>query len=306
MASFTTLPAAAGIGLRAPHHRAALEDAPAVAWWEVHSENFFAESGVAADFLQAVARRYPISLHGVGASLGGVDHLFERHLDRLAGLVERISPAAVSEHLCWSAVDDRHFNDLLPLPYTRAALALVVERVDRMQERLGRTILVENVASYLQWQGADMSEWDFLAAVAQQSGCGILLDLNNLYVAAQNHGFDPEVYLAAIPADRVGEIHLAGYEVCAEGGETFLVDTHGAAVHRPVWALYRAALARFGARPTLIEWDTAIPPLEVLCGEAARAASCLAALAPPPAGFSERPGAGAARDVPVPGHVPVA
>lgn len=276
MHPFTTLPAMAGIGLRHPHHREVLATAPAVAWWEVHSENFFAESGVAANFLQAVADRYPVSLHGVGASLGGVDTLFERHLDRLAGLVERVQPAAVSEHLCWSSGGDRHFNDLLPLPYTDAALALVCDRIDRLQNRLGRRILIENVSSYLQWQGADYREWDFLAEVARRSGCGILLDINNIYVSAQNHGFDPQAYLAALPRDCVGEFHLAGYETCFDGAERFLVDTHGAPVHAPVWALYEDALRRFGAWPTLIEWDTAIPPLAVLVDQAAQAEARLA------------------------------
>ena len=276
IAPFTTLPPQAGIGLRHPHHREVLASAPAVAWWEVHSENFFAESGVTAKFLQVVAEQYPLSLHGVGASLGGADTLFERHLDRLAKLVERVQPAAVSEHLCWSSVGESHLNDLFPLPYTRAALALVGERINRLQTRLKRRILIENVSSYLQWQGAEMTEWDFLVAAAQRSGCGILLDINNIYVSAQNHGFDAEQYLAAIPRGLVGEFHLAGYETCTEGDENFLVDTHGAQVQAPVWALYEAALQRFGALPTLIEWDTSIPPLAVLLDEAAAAERRLA------------------------------
>lgn len=290
--SLTALPVSAGIGLRAPHYREVRERQaqglpPVAAWWEVHSENFFAEGGATASFLQVVAQgsaggtgsvggvggvgRWPVSLHGVSASLGGVDTLFERHLDRLSRLVERIEPAAVSEHLCWSSVGSAHFNDLLPLPYTQAALDHVLERIDRMQSRLKRTILVENVSSYLQWQGADFSEWDFLAEVAGRSGCGILLDVNNIYVSAINHGFDPLRFLDALPADRIGEIHLAGYEICGEGQESFLVDTHGARVFSPVWDLYEAALQRFGPQPTLIEWDTDIPALSVLCDEAAQA-----------------------------------
>ena len=271
VSSFTTLPAQAGIGLRHPHHRAVRESPPAVAWWEVHSENFFAASGVASKFLQVVAENYPLSLHGVGASLGGVDTLFERHLERLARLVERVEPAAISEHLCWSSLGELHLNDLLPLPYTHAALALVGERIDRLQSRLKRRILIENVSSYLQWQGAQFTEWDFLAEAAKRSGCGILLDINNIYVSAQNHGFDAAQYLAAIPRGLVGEFHLAGYETCTDGDENFLVDTHGACVQPPVWALYEAALQRFGALPTLIEWDTAIPPLAVLLDQAAAA-----------------------------------
>ena len=271
MTPFTTLPVQAGIGLRHPHHREVLETAPAVAWWEVHSENFFAESGVAPNFLQVIAERYPVSLHGVGASLGGVDTLFDAHLERLAKLVERVDPAAVSEHLCWSSVGDRHFNDLLPLPYTNEALALVCERIDRLQTRLKRRILIENVSSYLQWQGAEFTEWDFLAEAAKRSGCGILLDINNIYVSAQNHGFNAQTYLDAIAPGSVGEIHLAGYEVCTDGSEEFLVDTHGARVHPPVWALYETALQRLGPLPTLIEWDTDIPPLAVLRDEARNA-----------------------------------
>lgn len=271
------LPVRAGIGLRHPHHRQVLDTAPDVAWWEVHSENFFAESGVAANFLQAIAERYPLSLHGVGASLGGVDRLFDRHLERLAALVERVRPAAVSEHLCWSSFGDAHYNDLLPLPYTGAALVQVCQRIDRLQTRLKRRLLVENIASYLQWRDAEFTEWDFLAEVARRTGCAILLDVNNIYVAAQNHGFDAMQYLAAIPLGQVGEIHLAGYEVCADGDDSFLIDTHGARVHPPVWALYEAALRRFGPLPTLIEWDTAIPPLAVLIDEAAAAERRLAA-----------------------------
>lgn len=271
MSALTTLPTRAGIGLRHPHHREVLDSAPAVAWWEVHSENFFAESGDSADFLQAIAARYPLSLHGVGASLGGVDHLFERHLERLARLVERVAPAAVSEHLCWSSVGDRHFNDLLPLPYTDEALHLVCERIDRLQNRLRRRILIENVSSYLQWRDAQYTEWDFLVEAARRSGCGILLDVNNIYVSASNHGFDPLCFLDAIPPETVGEIHLAGYEACVDGDDSFLIDTHGARVHPPVWQLYREALRRFGPQPTLIEWDTEIPPLAILLEEAALA-----------------------------------
>ena len=267
MQPITSLPIRPGIGLRAPHHREVLDTRPDVAWWEVHSENFFAEGGVSRRFLETVRADYPVSLHGVGASLGGVDTLFERHLERLAQLVERIEPAAVSEHLCWSSVGDVHFNDLLPLPATRAARDQVCARVERMQDRLGRRILIENVSSYVQWLAADFSEWDFLVEVARRAGCGILLDVNNVYVSARNHGFDGRRYIDAIPPELVGEIHLAGYEHC----EDFLVDTHGRPVHPPVWELYEYTLARLGPQPTLIEWDTDIPALAVLLGEAEQA-----------------------------------
>lgn len=271
----TPLPVRPGIGLRAPHHRELLDTRPDVAWWEVHSENFFADGGVSIEFLQRVRRDYPLSLHGVGASLGGTDTLFERHLERLARLVERIEPAAVSEHLCWSSLGDVHFNDLLPLPATREARDRVCARISRMQERLGRSILIENVSSYVQWREADFSEWDFLVEVARRVGCGILLDVNNIHVSASNHGFDGRAYIDAVPAQLTMEIHLAGYEHC----EDFLVDTHGCAVHAPVWELYRYALERLGPKPTLIEWDTAIPPLAVLMAEAAEAGRHLAAAA---------------------------
>lgn len=268
---FGGLPMQAGLGLRAPHYREVLETAPSVAWWEVHSENFFAEGGAAPAFLDAVRARWPVSLHGVGASLGGIDTLFDHHLDRLARLVERIEPSAVSEHLCWSSAGGAHFNDLLPLPYTREAMDFVAARIDRMQERLKRTILVENVSSYLQWRDADQAEWDFIAGLSRRTGCGVLLDVNNIFVSACNHGFDPMAFIDAMPIDRVGEIHLAGYEVAGEGESAFLVDTHGARVQPPVWALYERALERFGPVPTLIEWDTAIPALNVLLGEAVEA-----------------------------------
>jgi uncharacterized protein (UPF0276 family) len=275
MRNLTALPPTAGIGLRAPHHAEVMHDRPAVAWWEVHSENFFADGGPALDFLRAIRADYPLSLHGVGASLGGVDSLFELHLDRLARLAEIIEPAAISEHLCWSSVGDQHFNDLLPLPSTEAAVVQAVQRIERMQERLQRTILIENVSSYVQWREADYSEWDFLVEVARRAGCGILLDVNNIHVSASNHGFDARTYVDAVPPELVGEIHLAGYDQC----EDFLVDTHGKRVHPPVWELYEYTLERLGPRPTLIEWDTDIPALDVLQDEAAYADRCLARVA---------------------------
>jgi uncharacterized protein (UPF0276 family) len=269
----TSLPFSAGIGLRAPHHREVLEAPPDVGWLEVHSENFFGMGGETLRVLEAVRARYPLSLHGVGLSLGSSDELSLQHLKKLKALVERVQPAAVSEHLCWSSVNGQFLNDLLPLPYTKEALHGVCERVARTQDFLGRSILVENVSSYLRFAGADIPEWEFVAAVARRTGCGILLDVNNIYVNATNHGFDPLAYLAAIPADRVGEIHLAGYEV--EDG--LLLDTHGRPVHEPVWDLYAQALSRFGPLPTLIEWDNDIPALDVLVAEAHKAGRMLAA-----------------------------
>ncbi|MGZ5035306.1 MAG: MNIO family bufferin maturase [Usitatibacter sp.] len=265
-------PAGVGIGLRAPHYAQILEDRPALAFVEVHSENFFAEGGAALDWLERFRAIYPLSLHGVGLSLGSADPIDERHLGKLARLVERFEPALVSEHLCWSSVGGRHANDLLPLPYTPEALDHVVSRIEAVQERLGRAILVENVSSYVAFDESSLPEWEFLAQVARRSGCSVLLDVNNIWVSACNHGFDAARYLGGIEAASVAQIHLAGHE--RVGGR--LVDTHGARVSEDVWALYAAAIARFGPRPTLVEWDVDIPALDVLLGEAARAAAHLA------------------------------
>jgi uncharacterized protein (UPF0276 family) len=268
-----TLPAAAGIGLRSLHHREVLEAPPDVGWLEVHSENFFADGGEPLRVLEAVRDRYPISLHGVGLSLGSADELSRRHLEKLKTLVGRVEPAAISEHLCWSSVNGRFLNDLLPLPYTREALNVVCERVERTQDFLGRAILVENVSSYLRFAGGEIPEWEFVAAVARRTGCGILLDVNNIYVSARNHGFDPQTFLAAMPAEHVWEIHLAGYEE----DDGLLIDTHSRAVYEPVWQLYANALSRFGPVATLIEWDNDIPVLDILVAEAVKAEHLLAA-----------------------------
>lgn len=265
----TSLPLAAGVGLRSQHHHDVLEHAPQlkalVAWWEVHSENFFGNGGAALATLTAVREHFPISLHGVGLSLGGTDALDELHLRKLKALATRIEPAAISEHLCWSSYQGRWLNELLPLPYTQAALDHVVARVTQVQDVLGRRLLVENLSSYVQFAGADMPEWVFLAELARRSGCGLLLDVNNIHVSASNHGFSATEYLNAIPPQAVAEIHLAGY---TEGAEGLLIDSHSRAVQPPVWALFEAALACMGARPTLIEWDNDIPDLAVLLQEA--------------------------------------
>jgi uncharacterized protein (UPF0276 family) len=242
-----------------------------VGWFEVHSENYFVDGGPALAALEAIRADYPVALHGVGLSLGSADALDLEHLGRLERLAARIEPAAVSEHLCWGRIDGRHLNDLLPLPFTEEALSLVAERVDAVQSALGRTLLVENIAAYLRFEADAIAEWDFVAALAQRSGCKILLDVNNVYVNAVNHGFDALDYLRAIPADAVAEIHLAGFD---DTGEC-LIDTHGTRVAPPVWDLYRATIERFGARPTLVEWDTDLPAFEVLQEEAAVAQSVL-------------------------------
>lgn len=262
-----TIPVDAGIGWRAPHFRELLAQRPAIGWLEVHSENFFGEGGQPLHFLERARALYPISLHGVGLSLGSVDALSREHLSSLKRLVDRFEPGLVSDHLCWGSIGGRYLNDLLPLPYTEEALALVCRHVDQTQTFLRRQILVENVSSYLQFTASTIAEWDFVAEVAKRTGCGILLDVNNIYVSSVNHGFDPLHYLDAVPAAAVQEIHLAGFD---HNGHC-LIDTHGNPVFGPVWNLYGEALTRTGPVPTLIEWDTDIPALDVLLGEANKA-----------------------------------
>ena len=230
----------------------------------MHSENFFGDGGPALAWLERFRSAYPLSFHGVGLSLGSADPLDERHLGRLESLVARFEPALVSEHLSWSSIDARHANDLLPLPFTEEALGHLVERIGRVQERLGRRILVENVSTYATFAESTLAEATFVAEVVRRSGCELLLDLNNVHVNATNHGFDARAYLEALEGCAIGEFHLAGHE--ARDG--MLVDTHGARVADEVWALYREAVRRFGARPTIVEWDTALPGLDVLLDEA--------------------------------------
>ena len=259
-------PARAGIGLRAPHYRELLDTLPDIGWIEVHSENYFG-GGRPLWFLEQLRAHYPVSLHGVGMSLGAATRLDPAHLYRLKALISRIEPGLVSEHLSWGAIEGRHLNDLLPLPYTEEALVHVCSHIAQVQDFLGRRILIENISSYLRWKHDAIPEWEFVAEVARRTGCGLLLDVNNIYVSAVNHGFDPRAYLAALPAHRVEEIHLAGFDE----GAGCLIDTHGKRVADPVWQLYREALVRLDPRPTLIEWDTDIPALSVLLDEAAMA-----------------------------------
>ncbi len=248
---------------------------PKAAWVEVHSENFLCDGGVRLAMLDAVAARYPVSCHGVGLSLGSAEGLDEQHLARLSRLFNRVGPALVSEHLSWSVTEGVYLNDLLPLPYTEATLATVCRNVMRAQDAFGRQILVENPSAYLSFPGSVMREPEFLARLAERTGCGLLLDINNVYVSATNNAFDAEDYLDSIPAAAVGEIHLAGHSVTGEGISRLLIDTHSARVCDPVWALFTATIARIGPRPTLIEWDLEIPELSVLLGEAAAAQSIL-------------------------------
>ena len=271
--SGNTLPAAAGIGLRTPHVSGVLAARPDVRWFEVHSENYYVDGGPALTALARIREHYPLALHGVGLSLGSTDPLDLPHLSKLKRLADRIAPAAISEHLCWSGISGRHLNDLLPLPYTEEALAHVSTRIAEVQDALGRELLVENVSTYLAFADATIPEWEFVAAVARSTGCKLLLDVNNIYVNAVNHGFDADVYIAAIPPDAVREIHLAGFDASGP----CLIDTHGAPVAPDVWALYARAIERLGPRPTLIEWDTDIPAFSVLEREAATAQAILEA-----------------------------
>jgi len=261
----------AGIGLRAQHYREFLEGRPRTGWLEVHSENYFGDGGYDLHVLRRVRESYPVSLHGVGLALGSAEDGAAPHVAKLKRLVDAIEPALVSEHICWGRVPGRHYNDLLPLPYTREALALMVERVARLQDALKRRVLVENVSAYVAWRAADLSEGEFVGELARRAGCGVLLDVNNLYVNQANHGADALAAMDAIPPEAVAEIHLAGH-LAADG---LLIDTHGDRVAEPVWRLYEAALERFGPAPTLIEWDTDIPPLATLLGEARRAQSLM-------------------------------
>jgi len=265
-----------GIGLRAPHYREFLARRPGVGWIEVHTENYLARSGRDWEVLATLRRDYPLSLHGVGLGLGSVHGFSEDHLARVRTLVRALEPALVSEHLSWGALRERQLNDLLPLQLDRAALDLVAARIGRVQDALGRTILVENVSTYLRFRGDAMSEAAFLAELARRTGCGVLLDVNNLYVNQQNHGEDALAAIAALAPGSVGEIHLGGHLVTEHG----LIDHHGDRVADAVWALYRAALARFGQVPALVEWDTELPPLDLLLEEAATARRIAAEVQP--------------------------
>jgi hypothetical protein len=270
------IPAKAGIGLRFQHHQGVLDGKPDVAWMEVHTENYMG-GGTPLAYLDAIRRDFPISLHGVGLSLGSAEGLDTAHIERIRKVAERIEPGLMSEHIAWSVVDGTYLADLLPLPMTEEALAVVCRHVDQVQSALKRRILVENPSTYLRFAHSTIPEWEFMAAVAARSGCGILCDVNNIYVSAHNHGFDAAAYLAALPAAAVGEIHLAGHSIRAlADGSTVRIDDHASRVIPDVWALYRVALAQFGSIPTLIEWDNDIPPLDTLLGEAAHAGTLMA------------------------------
>jgi uncharacterized protein (UPF0276 family) len=270
------IPAQAGIGLRFQHHQTVLDMRPDVAWMEVHTENYMG-GGTPLRYLDAIRRDVPISLHGVGLSLGSADGLDQAHLERVRQVAERIEPGLVSEHLAWSVVGSTYLADLLPLPLTEEVLAIVCRHVDQTQSYLKRRILVENPSTYLTFRHSTIPEWEFITAVAERTGCGILCDVNNVYVSAHNHGWDACAYLAALPPAAIGELHLAGHTVRPlADGSILRIDDHGSRVIEEVWALYQEALARFGPVPTLIEWDNNVPPLDVLLREAGHAATLMA------------------------------
>lgn len=260
-----------GIGLRTPHISELLEKKPGIAWVEVHSENYFGEGGRPIYQLEQVRRDYPISLHGVSLSLGSTDELNWQHLTQLKNLHARIDACLISDHLSWSSYNGQYLHDLLPLPYTDESVEHIANRIQQVQDFLGKQILIENISSYVTYTHSTIPEWEFLRAVAERSGCGILLDVNNIYVSATNLGFNPNHYLTAIPAKLVQEIHLAGFTTTMIDGKEVLIDSHNQRVVPAVWDLFRESIKQLGVKPTIIEWDTDLPTLDKLCLEAYRA-----------------------------------
>ena len=265
----------AGAGLKPAHQRHVLDARPDVGWFEVHAENYMGAGGPPHHFLECVRALYPLSVHGVGLSIGSAGGMPPGHLARLKSVVDRYQPFIVSEHLAWSTHEGTFLNDLLPLPYTEATLALVAHHVDEAQTALGRRILIENPSTYLRFEGEEMPETDFLRALVRRTGCGLLLDVNNVVVSAANHGFDPGAYLEAFPHEHVGEIHLAGHAVLESDGESLFVDTHDRPVASEVWSLFRSVIAHRGVRPTLIEWDSDVPDWSDLQAEVDQAQAVL-------------------------------
>lgn len=266
------IPARAGVGLKAEHYKDILETLPEIGWFEVHPENYMGEGGPSHAYLSAIREHYPLSLHGVGLSIGSDGPLDKAHLARLKVLNERYRPGLFSEHLAWSTHEGVYFNDLLPLPYNSQTLARVCEHIDEVQDTIGRQMLLENPSTYVQFHNTEMTEIEFLSAIVERTGCGLLLDVNNVYVSATNHNYDPVAYIDAFPVEHVGEIHLGGHAAQEDDtGAPLLIDDHGSEVNDPVWQLYARTIARAGKKPTLIEWDNNIPTWPVLFEEAKRA-----------------------------------
>lgn len=275
---FNRLPDAPGVGYKPQHFSDILEDPGPVTWLEIHAENYMGDGGRPLAQLRTLAERFPISVHGVGLSIGGEGALDADHLARLKNLLGWLQPASFSEHLAWSTHDSHFLNDLLPLPYTAATLTRVCAHVDQVQETVGRRMLLENPSTYLAFAESDMTEVDFLAEIARRTGCGLLFDVNNVFVSATNQQTDPLGYIDAFPLAQVGEIHLGGHdEDMDEAGAPLLIDSHGKPVVDPVWALYEHTIARGGPKPTLIEWDNDVPDWPTLATEAMRAAPILQA-----------------------------
>ena len=276
------LPWRAGIGLKPQHFNEVLAERPDIGFFEVHAENYMVDGGPFHHFLTRVREHYAMSLHGVGLSIGGAEPLDEEHLDRLAALIDRYQPASFSEHLAWSSHGDTFFNDLLPVPYDRATLDRVCHHIDRVQERLKRRMLLENPSTYLEFEVSTMNETAFLRDVLKRTGCGLLLDVNNVHVSCTNHGKDAMTYLRDLPLSEVGEIHLAGFAREADAaGAPLLIDSHGSPVDEAVWGLYAHVIAKLGAVPTLLERDNDVPSLATLLAEAGRSDAMMAARTEP-------------------------
>lgn len=271
-----TLPAAPGIGYKPQHFSAIMADPTPVEWLEIHAENYMGDGGRPLAQLRKLAEHFPVSVHGVGLSIGGEGPLDTDHLARLKHLCDWLQPASFSEHLAWSSHGEAYLNDLLPLPYTDATLARVASHIDQVQTALGRQMLLENPSSYLAFADSTWSEPDFLRELTRRTGCGLLLDVNNIFVSATNLGFDPRAYADQIPMDAVGEIHLGGHDTDTDDhGAPLLIDSHGHAIADPVWTLLDHVLARSGPRPLLVEWDNDVPDWPVLAAEARRAGKAL-------------------------------
>ena len=271
------IPARAGVGLKADHYLEIVETQPAIGWFEVHAENYMGAGGAPHRYLGKIRETYPLSVHGVGLSIGSDSPLDQIHLARLKAVCERYEPGLISEHLAWSTHEGTYLNDLLPVPYTKETLARVCEHIDEVQTALGRRILLENPSTYVRFESSDMDEVAFLSAIVGHTGCGLLLDVNNVYVSGTNHGYTPESYIDAFPVEHVGEIHLGGHdEDSDETDARILIDAHASAVADDVWALYARAIARTGVMPTLIEWDSHIPEWSELFAEAERADEVIA------------------------------
>jgi uncharacterized protein (UPF0276 family) len=264
-----------GTGLHREHYETVLEERPPVRWFELISENFMAQGGRPRQVLDRVRADYPVALHGVSASFGSAEPLDAAYLDLLADLVRRVEPVIVSDHLCWTRLGAHNSHDLLPLPFTEESVSVAASKIRTMQDRLGRRILVENVSTYLRFSNSTLTEWEYVVAVAEEADCGLLLDINNVYVNARNHGFAAEDYLAALPVERVQQFHLAGHDDCGDQ----VIDTHDRPIAGEVWDLFRAAVRRFGPLPTIIERDEDIPPLNALLKEVDQAQEVLDAAA---------------------------